>query len=185
MSTITQKNLLTAEDFFLLPNPIDGSQQELVRGEIITMPPPGALHGACCANVVRKIGAFMDAGAGGTVLCNDAGIITERQPDSVRGPDISYWSKDRLKELPVGYIDLAPDLIVEVLSPGNTRKQILAKLREYFAKGVRLVWVISPEDRTLTIYRTLDEGRLLHESATVTGEDVLPEFRCRVSELVA
>jgi Uma2 family endonuclease len=89
-----------------------------------------------------------------------------------------------LAEIPVGYIEVAPDLLVEVLSPSNTRKQILAKLREYFTRGVQLVWVISPEDRTLTIYRMPDEGRLLHESATVTGEDALPGFECSVSELL-
>jgi Uma2 family endonuclease len=56
--------------------------------------------------------------------------------------------------------------------------------KEYFAKGVRLVWVIAPEDRTVTIYRTADEGRVLHESALVTGEEVLPGFTCRVSDLL-
>jgi Uma2 family endonuclease len=106
-------------------------------------------------------------------------------PDSVRGPDISYWSKERLSEVPVGYIEVPPDLLVEVLSPSNTSRQIRDKLQEYFAKGVRLVWVIAPEDRTLTIYRTPDEGRLLHETATVTSEEVLPGFSCRVSDLLA
>jgi Uma2 family endonuclease len=183
MSTVAQK-LLTAEEFFLMPSPPNGLQQELVRGEIISMPPPGALHGSCCVKTVHRLSNFVYDGPGGILLCNDAGFITERDPDSVRGPDISYWTKDRLKEIPVGYIEISPDMLVEVLSPSNTRKQILAKLREYFAKGVRLVWVIAPEDRTLTIYRTPDEGRLLHESATVTGEDVLPGFTCRVSDLL-
>lgn len=186
MSTIAPKKLLTAEEFFLLPDSPDGSQQELVRGEIITMPPRGGLPGATCSKADRKLGAFIDSdsGPGGTLVCNDAGFITERDPDSVRGPDISYWTKQRLTEIPVGCIEIAPDLLVEVLSPSNTRKKILAKLREYFARGVRLVSVIAPEDRTLTIYRTADEGRLLHESATVTGEDVLPGFSCRVGELL-
>jgi Uma2 family endonuclease len=184
MSTVVQPKLLTAEEFFLIPDPPDGSQQELVRGEIITIPPPGGLHGATCSKTDRKLGAYIDSGPGGVLVCNDTGFITERAPDSVRGPDISYWTEDRLKEIPVGYIEVSPDMLVEVLSPSNTRKQILAKLREYFAKGVRLVWVIAPEDRTLTIYRTPDEGRLLHESATVTGEDVLPGFTCRVSDLL-
>jgi Uma2 family endonuclease len=142
------------------------------------------MHGVTCAKVVRKLGAFVDAGPSGTLACNDAGIITERGPDSVRGPDISYWSKTRLREVPVGYIDVAPDMLVEVLSPGNSSRQIRKKLTEYFAKGVRLIWVIAPEDRTLTIYRTADEGRVLHESATVSGEDVLPGFTCRVSDLL-
>src|SRR5947209_4295192 len=98
MSTITKKRPLTAEEFFLLPDPGDGSQQELVQGEVITMPPPGGLHGVTCAKVVRKIGTYVDAGPGGSVACNDTGFITERAPDSVRGPDVAYWSKDRLKE---------------------------------------------------------------------------------------
>jgi Uma2 family endonuclease len=184
MAASTHKKLLTAEDFFLLPAPGDGSLQELVRGEIINRPPPGGMHGVICSKVVRKIGNFIEAGPGGTVACNDTGFITERAPDSVRGPDISYWSKKRLTEVPLGYIETAPDLLVEVLSPSNTSKQIRTKLKEYFAKGVRLVWVLAPEDRTLTIYRTLDEGRVLHESALVTGEEVLPGFACRVSELL-
>jgi Uma2 family endonuclease len=149
------------------------------------MPPPGGLHGARCSKVDRKIGAYIDSGPGGTLVCNDTGIVTERDPDSVRGPDISYWSKERLPEVPIGYIEVAPDMLVEVLSPSNTSKRIRAKLKEYFAKGVRLVWVIAPEDRTLTTYRTPDEGRLLHETATVTGEEVLPGFTCRVSDLLA
>ncbi len=89
-----------------------------------------------------------------------------------------------MPQIPVGYIEIAPDMLVEVLSPSNTSKQIRAKLQEYFARGVRLAWVIAPEDRTLTIYRTPDEGRVLHESATVTGEDFLPGFTCRVSDLL-
>jgi len=184
MSTITHKKLLTAEEFFLLPDPGDGTQQELVRGEIVTMPPPGGMHGVTCSKTDRKLGIYIDGGPGGTLVCNDTGFITEREPDSVRGPDISYWSKDRLNIVPVGYIEIAPDMLVEVLSPSNTSKQIRAKLKEYFAKEVRLVWVIAPEDRTLTIYRTPDEGRLLHETAAVTGEDVLPGFTCRVSDLL-
>src|SRR5438270_7440243 len=184
MSSIAHKKLLTAEEFFLVSEPQDGSRQELVRGEIVTMPPPGGMHGVTCSKVDRKIGVFIDAGPGGTLACNDTGFITERDPDSVRGPDISYWSKERLLEVPVGYIEISPDMLVEVLSPSNTSKQIRVKLKEYFAKGVRLVWVIAPEDRTLTIYRTPDEGRVLHETATVTGEDVLPGFTCRVSDLL-
>ncbi|HEY2253267.1 MAG TPA: Uma2 family endonuclease [Planctomycetaceae bacterium] len=184
MSATTQAKPLTAEEFFLLPDPSDGSQQELVRGRIFSVPPPGGLHGVTCAKVVRKIGAFVDDHCGGHLACNDTGFITERRPDSVRGPDISYWSADRLKEIPVGYIEISPDLLIEVLSPSNTSTQIRTKLQEYFAKGVHLVWVIAPEDRTITIYRMPDEGRLLHESAVITGEDALPGFECRVRDLL-
>jgi Uma2 family endonuclease len=184
MSTITHKKLLTAEEFFLLPDSGDGSQQELVRGEVVTMPPPGDLRGVTCSKVDRKIGVFIDAGPGGILACNDTGIITEQDPDSVRGPDISYWTKERFKEVPVGWMTISPDMLMEVLLPSKTSKQIRVKLIEYFAKGVRLVWVIAPEDRMLTVYRTPDEGRLLHETATVTGEDVLPGYECRVRDLL-
>jgi Uma2 family endonuclease len=184
MSTIASKKLLTAEEFFLLPGPPDGSQQELVKGEIVTMPPPGGLHGVSCNKAGRRLGNFVEDHARGTVTSNDTGFITERAPDSVRGPEIAYWSTERLPVVPVGYIEIAPDMLVEVLSPSNTWKQIRAKLQEYFARGVRVVWVIAPEDRTLTIYRTADEGRVLHETATVTGEEVLPGFTCRVSDLL-
>ena len=121
MSTIALKRLLTAEEFFEFPSPSDGSQQELIRGQIVVTPPPGILHGVTCSKVNRKIGVFIDAGLGGTLTCNDAGFITERGPDSVRGLDISMWAKERLRsELPIGYTEIAPDLVVEVLSPSNT-----------------------------------------------------------------
>jgi Uma2 family endonuclease len=180
----TALRLLTAEEFFLLPNPDDGSQQELVRGEVITVPPSGGMHGVCCLKAGRPIGDFVEQHELGTLTSNDTGFVTERGPDSVRGPDIAYWSREKLPVVPVGYIEVAPNLLVEVLSPSNTSRQIRAKLKEYFAKGVQIVWVIAPEDRTLTIYRTPDEGRLLDESATATGEDVLPGFTCRVSDLL-
>ena len=182
MSTITQKKL-TAEDFFQLPDPGGGQRQELIHGEVVTMPPPGMLHGVTVAKVSRRLGNFIDAGLGGT-LATESGIITTRASDSVRGPDVAYWSKERLKEISIGYSDLAPDMLVEVLSPSNTWKQSRKKLQEYFDLGVRFVWVIAPEDRTLTIYRNADEGRVLHENATVTGEEVLPGFECRASDLL-
>src|SRR5262245_40149619 len=109
MSIAATKKLLTAEEFFLLPAPGDGSHQELVRGEVVTMPPPGGLHGVTCSKTNRKLGNYIEGGPGGTLVCNDTGFVTERDPDSVRGPDISYWTKERLKEVPVGYIEISPD----------------------------------------------------------------------------
>jgi Uma2 family endonuclease len=181
MATVAQK-WITAEEFLQMPEPPDGSQQELVRGEVITMPPPGGLHGVCCSKTDYRLQHYAEANQRGVVTAN-AGIITERDPDSVRGPDVAYWSRERLPEVPVGYIETPPDLAVEVLSPGTRMRQLRNKIREYFNRGVRMVWVLDPEDRTVTVYRTPDEGRLLHESATLSGEDVLPGFSCRVAEL--
>ena len=182
--TVAQK-LITAEEFARMPDPPDGSKQELVCGEIVTMPPPGGIHGVCCSKTDRRLGNFVDANHLGTVAANDIGIITERNPDTVRGPDVAYWSFERLPEVPVGYIEAPPDLAVEVLSPWTKIRQLRKKIQEFFQRGVRMVWVIDPENRTVTVYRTPDEGRVLHESATLSGEDVLPGFSCPVADLLA
>src|SRR3954463_6925505 len=99
MTTATTK-LITAEEFGRMPDPPDGSQQELVRGVIVTMPPPKGRHGACCSKINRRLGNFADEHGLGTVFSNDTGCITERDPDTVRGPDVSFWSRARLPEIP-------------------------------------------------------------------------------------
>ncbi len=182
MPTIADK-LLSAEEFALMPDPLDGSEQELVRGVVIAMPPPKPKHGMWCAKISRKVGNFVDDKKLGNVCTNDAGFITGRGPDTVRGADITFWSFERFPTLPESYPDIGPDLAIAVLSPGNRLSQILDKIREYFACKVRMVWVVDTEDRTLTVYRNPDEGRLLHENAILSGDDVLPGFQCRVGDL--
>jgi Uma2 family endonuclease len=112
------------------------------------------------------------------------GVITERDPDSVREPDVSYWSADRipLSEKPVGYPEVAPDLCVEVVSPSDRISELRKKAAEYLNCGVRMVWIADPEGQTVTIYRQPGEGRVLSDDAQITGEDVLPGFRCRIGE---
>ena len=127
MATVAQK-LITAEEFFRMPEPADGSQQELVRGVIVNMPPPGGRHGVCCAKVSRRIGNFVEEKGLGVVASNDTGFISERDPDTVRGPDVSFWSRERLPEVPEGYVSIAPDLVVEVVSPSDHYSRIQKKL---------------------------------------------------------
>jgi Uma2 family endonuclease len=184
MVTATQEKLLTAEEFAELPNPPDGSQQELVRGVIITMPPPQLPHGFVCAKAARLVGNHCDDNNLGFVTANDAGVITARGPDTVRGPDVAFWSFKRLPSVPEKYAEVLPDLAIEVLSPGNTRRQIEAKIVEYLTGGSKMVWVIDPMDRTVSVYKPGPselEGTILHSGSTLEGEDVLPGFRCPVS----
>ena len=183
MATVAEK-LITAEEFAKMPNPPDGSKQELVKGVIVTMPPPGFDHGVCQVRVANLVDTHARTNKQGRVTV-ETGLVTEQDPDTVRGPDVSFWSLERLPldKRPKGYPDVAADLCVEVLSPRKRLRIIKEKIREYFARGVRMVWVVDPEDRTVTAYRSPDEGRVLHESAILTGEDVLPGFTCRVSEL--
>ena len=109
--------LYTAEEFGRRPDP--GYPEELVRGRIVTMPPPGSRHGKVCYNVAYRMGRFLEDHDLGHVLTNDSGVITERGPDTVRGADISFYSYERVPKgpLPPGYLDVTPDLVFEVLSP--------------------------------------------------------------------
>jgi Uma2 family endonuclease len=180
MATVSGK-LITAEEFARMPDPPDGSLQELVRGKIITMPPPGGLHGVCCSKVDRRLGTFVDEHGLGTVTSNDTGFITERDPDTVRGPDVSFWNRDRLTEIPKEYIQVAPDLAVEVVSPGDHFAKIQKKVLHYLGHGVRLVWVVDPDDRSVTIYRPGQQAAILEEKDTISAEDVVPGFACPVA----
>jgi Uma2 family endonuclease len=182
MTTATQK-LITAEEFGQMPDPPDGSQQELVRGVIITMPPPGARHGACCSRINRRLAGFVEDNHLGTVFSNDTGFVTERDPDSVRGPDISFWRRESVPEIPVGYIEVAADLLVEVVSPGDHFARIQKKVNEYLTKGVRLIWVVDPEDRSVSVFREGRKPKILNENEVLSGDEVLPGFTCRVADL--
>jgi Uma2 family endonuclease len=94
MTRMAQK-LITAEEFARLPGPADGSRQELVQGVILTMPPPpGAPHALCCSRIDRRLGAFVVVNNLGTVFSNDTEFTTERDPDTVRGADVAYWSRE-------------------------------------------------------------------------------------------
>jgi Uma2 family endonuclease len=183
MTTATAK-LITAEEFGRMPDPPDGSRQELVRGVIVTMPPPKALHGACCSKVDRRLGNFVEEHKLGNVFANDTGFILERDPDTVRGPDVSFWSKARLPEIPEEYTDIPPDLAVEVVSPGDHYSRIQTKVRHYLDHGVKMIWIVDPTDRSVTVYRSKEQGKILVETDTLTGEDVVPGFACRVADLL-
>lgn len=180
--TPTIHKTVTAEEFAQMPDPPDGSLQELVRGEIETMPPPGGLHGACCSRIDRRLGTQVDSQDLGTLCTNDTGFVSERNPDTVRAPDISFWSRARLPEIPVGYIEIPPDLAIEVISPNDHYSRILKKVRHHLNHGVRLVWVVDPIDRSVTVYHSLHQATILEETDIITGEEVIPGFSCKVGD---
>lgn len=184
MTTAAATPLLTAEEFATLPQPSDGSQQELIKGVIVTMPPPSFYHGRICLKVGRKLGNFIEDNNLGTITSNDSGVILARNPDTVRAPDLAYWSYARLPEPPQrGYPSVAPDLVVEVLSPSDVFLSVNKKVHEYLTAGVRLLWVLMPEDRSVTVYRHDRPSVLLANGDTLGGEGVLPGFSCLVGEL--
>ena len=182
MSAIAHK-LMTAEEFAALPEPLNGSQQELVKGEVVIMPPPQARHGILCSRIDRRLGIYVEENNLGWTTSNDTGVILERDPDTVRGPDVAFWSIARQPELPAGYFEIPPDIAVEVLSPTDRRRDVREKIREYITLGVRLVWLIDPETRTVTVYPGTIRGTELDESDTLDGGEVLPGFTVPVSYL--
>ena len=115
----------------------------------------------------------------------ESGLQTEFDPDTVRGPDVAFWSYERLPadQTPEVYPDVAADLCVEVISPGRSRSKIQPKVAEYLKRGVRMVWLLDIEDRSVTICRGPGEGRVLWDTSILTGEDVLPGFSCPVADL--
>jgi Uma2 family endonuclease len=183
MTTVTSK-LLTVEEFARLPQPDDGSKQELVRGEIVMMGPPRFRHGELVGRIYTLLDQFVRPIKLGRAIV-ETGVITSRDPDSVRGPDVAYWSAERLplQQKPQIYPEVAADLCVEVLSPGETPAKMREKLKDYFDCGVRLVWIIDPEACTVAVHRGLDAVRILPETELLSGEDVVPGFTCQVEEI--
>jgi Uma2 family endonuclease len=183
MSTAVAPKLLTAEEFAALPDPLDGSRQELVQGVVLAMPPPSTYHGVCCNEVGCAVGSFVDERALGYVA-NGSGVILERDPDTVRGPDVAFWSRARLPVLPPrGYPDVPPDLVAEVLSPSDLFPRVLRKVQQYLQAGVRMVWIVVPDDRSVTVFRPGVPEVIHGERETLTGGDILPGFCCVVADL--
>lgn len=125
MSPTLTKKLLTADEFARLPEPSDGSRQELVRGEVVTMAPPNFNPGKIQVLVSFALQAFNRTANIGHVA-SETGVVTEEDPSTVRGPDVAFWNYSRLPEdsAPEVYAKVAPDLCVEVISPGNTRQEM-------------------------------------------------------------
>ncbi|RUL87534.1 Uma2 family endonuclease [Tautonia sociabilis] len=171
---------ITAEQFGKRPDP--GHPEELVRGRIVRMPPPNRRHGQVCGNayfLLRLHAAQYDLGH---VLSNDSGVITERNPDTVRGADVAFYSYSRLPKgpLPQTYGPEVPELIIEVRSPGDRWPEVLAKVTEYLNAGVVVVIVLDPDSRSAQVYRVDQPPRILQDDDELTVPDLLGDFRVAV-----
>ncbi|MGO9466709.1 MAG: Uma2 family endonuclease [Isosphaeraceae bacterium] len=172
--------LLTAEEFAERPDP--GNPEELVRGRIVLMPMPKPRHGQICGRAYFLFRVHVDAQDLGHLLSNDSGVITERGPDTVRGADIAFYSFARVPKgpLPDRYLDIAPDLVVEVLSPGDRWPKVLRKVAEYLDAGVTVVLVLDDQRRQAQLYRADGTTRLLDAEEELSIPDLLGDFRVRV-----
>ena len=146
------EKFMTIEEFVRLPN--DGPPTELVRGRTVEMNVPKPRHGQVCSRVDRIIGNHVDANELGQTVSSDSGIITQRNPDSLRGANVAFYSYKRVPKgpLPAGYLNVVPEIVFEVLSDDDRWSQVLEKIAEYLNAGVDVVCVLDPKERTLQIY---------------------------------
>jgi Uma2 family endonuclease len=176
------EKLLTAEEYAQLPD--DGRLSELVRGRVVYMNPTKSRHGYVCGNIQGIVRSFVKPRDLGRSLCNDSGVITERDPDTVRGADVSYYSYTRLAKgrLPNRYPDTAPEVVFEVLSPDDRWPQVLAKVSEYLNAGVLAVCVADPERETVHLHRPDEPAQILTGDRELCLPEIHADFRVPVPE---
>jgi Uma2 family endonuclease len=185
MSTLTDKKLMTAEEFFDWANRSENRDRhyELVRGEVMEVSRPGERHGFVCFDVGRILGNYSFHRRRGYACGNDTGLILERDPDTVRGPDLLYYDEvRRFDELHVHYSTRLPNLAIEVLSPGDRWAKVTRRIAAFLARGIARVWLVDPEGRSVTVYRTNQLPLVFEGDDELTDEELLPGFRCRVAE---
>lgn len=179
MATVAEA-LLTAEQFRLLPD--DGVPKELVRGKVVTMNLPTPRHGYTCGQLITLINPFIKERRLGRMMTNDSAIVTEHNPDTVRGADVAFYSFARIPAgpLPEGYVDVVPELVFEVRSPTDRWREVRDKVTEYLNAGVTTVCVVDPATQAVYAYNNDVPDRLFGADAELTLPEVLGDFKSPV-----
>jgi Uma2 family endonuclease len=179
------KTLMTAADFEAICETL--GLCELVRGEIVNRSPGGLSHSFVSMNVGGLLWQWARKTKQGRVFTNEAGLVVETDPDSVRGADVAYYSYERMPRniSPEGFGATPPNLVVEVVGRGQGWREMVAKAGGYLRMGVDRVWIVDPCTRRVQVFRPDAEPVILAEADTLTDEDVLPGFSCAVREFFA
>jgi Uma2 family endonuclease len=183
--TTTTPRLMTAEEFFEWANRPEnrGKHHELERGRVVEISRPGERHGYVCGNFARILGNYTFRRRKGYVLSNDPGILWERDPDTVRGPDVVLYDQPRrYRELNPKFSDEVPTLAVEIVSPNDRLSKINRRAAQFLRWGVRVVWLADPEDCTVTVYLPDSPPEVFEADEELTGGEALPDFRCTVRD---
>lgn len=177
-----KEKVWTAEEFFNSPL---SQNHELIEGELVKTMSTGFIHGVIAQRIGRFIGNFADEHNLGEVAAAETGFILGEQ--TYRGADGAFISNESLAKhgYPQGFFPTAPDIAIEVVSPNNTSEEMMQKVNLYLQNGSRLVWVIYPQTKVITVYRQNNLVSLLRENDMLEGEDVLPGFQLPVEQLFA
>ena len=184
MITQTERRLVTAEELFNMPD--DGYRYELVRGELRKMAPAGSEHGDISADMHVSLHLYVRANNLGRTRIAEPGFVLERDPDSVRAPDVAFVRQERIEAIgrTTRYWPEAPDLAIEVISPNDRYTQVNEKVADYLAAGTRMVVVVNPRNRTVNVH-TPDNTITLTMGDTLDGGDVVPGWQMPLSEIFA
>jgi Uma2 family endonuclease len=181
MATTLQRS--TASELFEMPD--DGFRYELVKGELRRMSPSGSEHGALVINITLLLGQYVKANKLGICFGAETGFKIGSDPDTVRAPDLAFVRRERIPEagIPKKFWQGAPDLAVEVLSPGDTYSEVVEKVGAWLDAGAWAVWVIDPKGRNVSVFRPMTDVTKLYDGDHLGGGEVVPGFRCKVSEI--
>lgn len=186
MSTVTTKQQMSAEEFFAWCHRPENRDRhfELERGEVVEVGRPGERHGFVCSNVGAILGNYAFQRRKGYVCINNTGLILERSPDTVRGPDIVFYDQTRrYEDLNPGYSEQTPTLAVEVRSPQDRWGQVIRRLAHFLSWGIAVAWLVDPEERSVTVFRPGQLPQVFEGEDELLGDPELPGFRCRVVDL--
>jgi Uma2 family endonuclease len=174
---------LTADDLEQMPDD-DSVQLELDEGELITMAPASEDHGNVELELARVLANHVKANKLGRVYCGDTGF--RLSDDTVRAPDVAFVRAERVPALrSKGFAKGAPDLAVEILSPANTFRQMHRKIRQYFATGCQVVWVVDRDLQEVEVFHADGSSQTLIATDTLAAPTLLPGFTVTVAELFA
>jgi Uma2 family endonuclease len=182
---ISDSPLVTADQLFNLPS--DGMRRELVRGEIFILNPADGEHGAIAHEIAWLSEQHVRRHGIGRLFAAETGFLLDRNPDTVRAPDVAFIRKERIDAggIPATFISGAPDLAVEVLSPGDRASEVEAKVADWLQHGTAVVWVVNPRQSTVSVHRSGQGPQLLTAGDFLEDTDLLAGFKVRVGDFFA
>jgi Uma2 family endonuclease len=174
--------LLTIDEFLKLPS--SECLRELVRGRVIESKLRTPRHGEVCVEIAARLWSHVKQQGLGRVIGGSAAVITLRDPDCMRGPDIAFYSFERLprEKLKIEYVKVVPDLVIDVLDAGDHWSDVIEKALEYLHSGVRVVCLADPNKESIAVFREAQVPKLLHARDALELPDVLPGLRVTVGE---